>query len=97
MDIEVKKTCPLGHTCRKTVDDHIEECMWYTKMVGADPQTGEAIDEYNCAISWQPILMVENSGQMRGVAVSVQSLRNETIKRQDVALGLVANAKTIGD
>ncbi|RLC99051.1 MAG: hypothetical protein DRI46_10170 [Chloroflexi bacterium] len=69
--------------------------MWFVKIQGADPQTGDKIDEYNCAMSWQPILMVENSGQLRGVAVSVQSLRNETIKRQDVALGLVANAKVI--
>ena len=69
--------------------------MWFVKLQGADPQTGDKIDEYNCAMSWQPLLMVENSGQLRGVATSVQSLRNETTKRQDIVLGLVNDAKTI--
>jgi hypothetical protein len=95
MDIEVVRTCPLGHTCRKTVGDKIEECMWYVKLVGNDPQTGEPVDQHNCAMAWQPILAVEANGQTRGVAVAVQSLRNESTKRQDLALQMVSNAKAI--
>ena len=56
MDIPVKKTCPLGHQCQKTVDGgYIEECMWYIKMQGKHPLTGENVDEMNCEIAWQPI------------------------------------------
>jgi len=91
--IEVVKTCPFGHTCRKVVDDKIEECMWYVHLEGENPQNGEKIDRVECAIVWQPLLLVENSRETGRVAASVQDLRNETIKRQDAFLGVVANAQ----
>ena len=96
MDIEIKKTCPLGHTCRKTVGDHIEECMWNIKLVGENPQSGESIDEYGCAIAWQPVLAIEGNKETRGVAVSLQSFRNETVARQDAALEVI-DAKAISN
>lgn len=98
MDVEVVKTCPLGHTCRKVVGDKIEECMWYIHLIGVSPQTGKEIDEANCAMSWQPILMVENSRQSKGISAAVESLRNETVKNQTAALQKINgldNAKTI--
>lgn len=78
--------CPLGCECERIVDDRIETCAWYVKIQGKNPQDGNLIDEHKCAIAWQPILMVEGSGVSRNIAASVQSLRNETIKRQDAAL-----------
>tara|TARA_R110000803_G_scaffold114709_1_gene183131 strand:- start:1129 stop:1425 length:297 start_codon:yes stop_codon:yes gene_type:complete len=93
MDIEVIRTCPFGHTCSKVVGEHIEECHLYITVVGQDPATGKDIDERGCAIAWQPILIMEGNREQRITSSSVNSLRNETVKRQDIALGLV-NAKT---
>ena len=89
MDIPVIKTCPFGHTCAKTVDDHIEECHWYITVVGMHPESGEQVNERGCAIAWQPILIMEGNRESRIVSASVTSLRNETVKRQDKALGMI--------
>ena len=92
-DIEVKKTCPLGHTCRKVVGDHIEECVWYIHMEGENPQNGESMDRAECAMVWQPFLMIEGNRETYKVGANLQDLKNETIVRQDAFLGVVANAK----
>jgi len=96
MSVEVTITCPLGSVCERIVDGKLERCAWYVKMVGTNPNTGEDVDEARCAIAWQPLLAVDTNGKLDQTVSSVQSMRNETIKRQDLALGVVANAnKTI--
>lgn len=98
--MEVILECPLGSRCEYIGDDKkIHRCHWYTKMTGM-AQDGSSYDESRCAIAWQPILMVENSAQTRSAAAAIESLRNETIKRQDAALSAVrgiSNAKEITD
>ena len=32
---------------------------------GMDPQTGEDIDHWGCAVTWVPMLTIENSQQQR--------------------------------
>ncbi len=54
--------------------------MFWTLLRGTHPQTGVAIDEYDCAIVWQPILLVENAQKMREAGAAVESLRNEFVK-----------------
>jgi len=92
--METKITCPLGSDCQKIVGDHIEQCAWYVKLKGKNPQDGTDIEEYRCAMAWQPVLAIEHTSSMHGMSASVQSLRNETIKRQNVALEVI-NAKSI--
>jgi len=96
-DLIIKRTCPLGHTCRKVVDDHIEECMWFTKIVGNDPQTGEHIDRQECAIVWQPILMVENSSQIRGMTATMQGIRSENFAGALAIAKHVVQIKEVSD
>ena len=93
MDVEI--TCPLGSECETIKDNKLHRCAWYTKLSGTDPQSGKDIDDWRCAIAWQPILLIEGNGMSRGIGASIQSLRNETVKRQDVALGVIKNAKAI--
>lgn len=95
MDLEIETFCPLGKKCQEIKDNKIHQCAWYVKLQGKNPQTGDPIEEYRCAIAWQPILAIENNGATHGLASSVQSLRNETVKRQNIALGVMQNAKTI--
>ena len=79
-------TCPLGSECEKIVGDHIERCVWFVELKGHNPQNGKEIDQSKCAIAWQPILMVEGNGVSYNIGASIQSLRNETVSRQNIAL-----------
>jgi hypothetical protein len=83
--VKTTLTCPLGHTCQKSTNDGIEQCAWYVKLQGQDKQ-GNDHDEWGCAISWMPILQVEVAGTNRGQTAAIESLRNETTKRQTLAI-----------
>lgn len=77
MEIKTVLTCPLGAKCEEIKDGAIHRCAWYTKLVGTNPNTGEVIDEHGCAMSWLPMLMIENSMQQRSTSAAVESFRNE--------------------
>ena len=53
------------------------KCAWFIRIQGFDKNTGKEVDEYQCAIAWMPMLMVENSGQQRQTGAAVESFRNE--------------------
>lgn len=78
-------TCPLGAKCEEIKDNKLYRCAWYVKLQGRAPD-GTIYDDWKCAIAWQPILMTEMSSTNRGQTSAIESLRNETIKRQDMAL-----------
>lgn len=92
-DLEVEFTCPLGSECEEIKDNKIYRCMWYTKVVGQDPNTGETIDDWSCAISWMPTLQIEMSNTNRQTGAAVESFRNETIKGQAQFNQLLTQAK----
>ncbi len=52
------------------------KCSWYTQIRGMNPQTGEPVDEWGCAITWLPMLTIENSQQQRSTGAAVESFRN---------------------
>ena len=55
------------------------KCSWYTQVRGMNPQTGEPVDEWGCAITWLPMLTIENSQQQRSTGAAVESFRNEMV------------------
>jgi hypothetical protein len=59
-------------------------CAWYTRVQGHDVNTGNQVDSYECAISWLPVLLIENSGQQRQTGAAVESFRNEMVKNNEV-------------
>ena len=77
MEIKTVLTCPLGAKCEEIKDGAIHRCVWYTKLAGTNPNTGESVDEHGCAIAWLPMLMIENSMQQRSTSAAVESFRNE--------------------
>jgi len=81
-DLVVEFTCPLGSECEEIKDNKIQRCMWYTKVVGEDPNTGESLEDWSCAISWMPTLQIEMSKTNRGQTQALESFRNETVKGQ---------------
>ena len=58
-------------------------CAWYTRVQGVDNNTGNQVDNYECAISWLPMLLIENSGQQRSTGAAVESFRNEMVKSNE--------------
>ena len=76
MKLEQGKFCPLiGKDCIGL------QCSWFTQVRGNNPQTGEPVDELGCAVTWMPLLMIENSQQQRQTGAAVESFRNETLNR----------------
>jgi hypothetical protein len=67
--------CPFAgfKPCKK------RKCRLYVRVRGMDPQTAEEIDHWDCALSWMPTLMIENSNMQRMTAASVNSFRNVMI------------------
>ena len=55
------------------------KCAWMTKVAGVDTNTGRAVEEYQCAIAWMPMLLIENSGQQRQTGAAIESFRNEVV------------------
>lgn len=75
MKLEPGKFCPL------IKKDCIGiQCSWFTQIRGTNPNTGQDIDEWGCAVTWMPILQIENSQQSRQAGAAVESLRNELVK-----------------
>lgn len=84
--IPVSLTCPLGHKCEEVVGGEIRRCAWFVQLAGTNPQTGAEIDEHGCAMSWMPILLVENARVSRGTSAAVESFRNEMVVANRLAL-----------
>jgi hypothetical protein len=75
--------CPLH---RKDVSKVCHKCPFWAKMNGTNPNTGEPVDTWQCAISWLPWLLVENARQTVGAAAATESMRNEILKRMDATM-----------
>ena len=88
--MEVHTTCPLGSKCEEIKGNALYRCAWYVQLSGTDSQ-GNEHDSWKCAIAWQPILQIETAATNRGQTAALESMRNETVKRQDVALQMAYN------
>ena len=60
-----------------------QQCMWFVQIRGTHPQTGEPVDEWDCAMVWQPLLLIENSAQQRATGAAVESFRNEMVSANE--------------
>lgn len=95
MEIKTVLTCPLGAKCEEIKDGAIHRCAWYTKLAGTNPNTGEVMDEHGCAMSWLPMLMIENSMQQRSTSAAVESFRNETMQANQSSQLLLAKMQGV--
>lgn len=83
-------TCPFGHTCNN--------CLWYTRIRGINPQTGVDEDKLDCAINIIPILIIEHLRQAYSMGGALESFRNEMVNQQGDFLSVVrdvANRKLL--
>lgn len=75
-----KQVCPLigGKPCLES------KCKFWVHLRGKDPQSTQEIDQQDCAVSWLPILLIENAQFVRQTAAAVDDLKNQTVQRQDL-------------
>lgn len=85
MELKIEFSCPLGHKCEEAKDGKINRCAWFVQLSGQNPQTGEVSDERGCAITWLPILLIENSRVSRGTSAAVESFRNEMVRASEMS------------
>jgi hypothetical protein len=88
MKIEPKANCPLNNfePCKQL------DCAWFLKIRGSNPNTGEDVDDWACAIAWMPVLMIENSQQQRQTGAAVESFRNEMVKSNEFSQQILISA-----
>jgi len=55
------------------------QCRFWIHVQGQNPQTGETVNNGNCAMAWMPVLMIENSKVNRETGAAVESMRNEGV------------------
>lgn len=71
MKLETGKFCPLiKKDCVGLT------CSWFTQVRGKHPQSDAEIDEWACAITWLPVLLISTSQEVRQGAAATESLRN---------------------
>jgi hypothetical protein len=47
------------------MEDVCHTCPWWTQMRGKNPQTNEEFDKWACAISFLPMLLMDNINATR--------------------------------
>jgi len=90
MDIKTVLTCPLGHKCEEVREGAIHRCAWFVQLAGTNPNTGAQVDEKGCAMSWLPVLLVENAGAARSTSAAIESFRNEVTAGNEETRKLLA-------
>ena len=73
------------------------KCAWFTRIQGYDMNTGNQVDEYQCAVTLMPMLLVENSGQQRQTSAAVESFRNEMVKANEQSHKVLLAAAKVQD
>jgi hypothetical protein len=82
---DAKIICPLmgGEPC---VEDgsirngELVSCRFWVQVHGVHPQTGETINNSDCAMCWTPVLLIENTKINRETGAAVESFRNEMVQ-----------------
>ncbi len=88
MKIEPGKFCPLiGDDCKELA------CAWFIQLRGKHPQTGAPLDEWDCAMKWLPVLLIEGSQETRQAAAAIESFRNEMARGQRAVLQMAATGQ----
>lgn len=86
----MNQICPLyQEPCKE------HSCKWFIQILGRHPQTGEMLNKHDCAISWLPILLIENAQQTRQAGAAIESFRNEVAGqqvRQELSTPLLTDA-----
>lgn len=81
MQVKPSNFCPLIKEDCKGLG-----CSWFMQVRGKNPNTGQDVDEWGCAIAWMPVLLIENSQQQRQTGAAVESFRNEMVRANEASI-----------
>ena len=84
MKLERKDLCPLLK--KKCIG---LDCAWFTKVEGYNINTGKQVDEWNCSVTFIPMLLIENAGMSRQTGAAVESFRNEMVKSNNESMNIL--------
>tara|TARA_Y100000296_G_C4972202_1_gene156463 strand:- start:124 stop:420 length:297 start_codon:yes stop_codon:yes gene_type:complete len=82
--------CPL---IQKKCKEH--KCKFFIQIQGKNPNTGEDISQFDCAVTWLPMLLIEGSQQTRQSGAAIESFRNEMVRLNESSLNLLSHHKTL--
>ena len=84
MELKVKNGCPLNsfEPCKQL------DCAWFTKLAGKNPQGEKEVEEWGCAITMLPLLMIAQTNAARGTQGAVENFRNKMVSQQEELLQL---------
>jgi hypothetical protein len=71
------RICPLH---KEPMSQVCHKCPLWIKVRGKDPQSFEEFDRWDCAWAWLPLLLVDNTQQVRQGAAATESFRNEMVQ-----------------
>lgn len=93
---DAKIICPLmGSECIEDgaiKDGELVQCRFWVNVQGLHPQTGEVVNNWDCAFCWTPVLLIENSQQQRQTGAAVESFRNEMVKANETNTQVLLSA-----
>ena len=79
------------------VDGELVACRFWVTVHGIHPQTGETVNNSDCAMCWTPVLLIENSKVNRETGAAVESMRNEGVTTgQQITQALMSVANKQG-
>lgn len=61
------------------------KCHFFIGLMGQNPNTGQPVNEYFCSIAALPMLLIENTQQVRQAGAAIESFRNNVERRADEA------------
>ncbi len=97
---DAKIICPMlgGKPCVEdgsVVDGELVACRFWVTVQGKNPQTGQEVNNGDCAIAWMPVLLIENSKVNRETGAAVESMRNEGVTTgQQITAALISATQT---
>jgi hypothetical protein len=89
------QVCPLHN---KDVSEVCHKCPWFTRIVGKNPQSEEMVDNWHCAITVLPMLLVENAQVGRQTGAAVETMRNDVVASATEMIGVaiqMSNARPL--
>lgn len=84
--------CPL---MRKDVSKVCHTCAWWTKLSGTHPQTGAAVDLWQCAIVSQFMATLDVGRHAHAGGVATQELRNDIVRREQQSMRILSQHPSV--
>jgi hypothetical protein len=85
--------CPLW---KKDVSKVCHACTWYIQLRGKNPNTGQEIDNWGCAMGFLPVLLIENAAMINRSGAAIESFRNEMVTANQQAIAAMRMRPNLG-